>query len=458
MTSSSERRGLVDNFPEPESTGTPDFGSISTVQGPRIMPMAVEHLFTRALGLSSPWKVVSADFDPAAKSLELVIDFEPGSRFTDPESGEACPVHDTVERSWQHLHFFEHRTTLRARVPRIRTPGGKVRNAELPWARPQSGFTLLMEAWLLALAKVLPVTEVSAQSKVSQDRIWHLIRSRVEEVWKETDWSSLERLGVDETSTRKGHSYGTAFLEIDGKETSRGRGASKVARLLFFTPGKDKATFGEFVAELDRRGVDPRQVGEVAIDMSRAFIAGAGEHFPGARICFDRFHVMKLCGQALDATRKEVAREAGGLPRGALWALRGNAENLRDEQLALRESICREHSKIARALSIRDFLADTWNYRDEGDAREHLEAVMKWCSRSRMPHFVALGRSLRRHLEGILGYFRNYTTSAAIEAVNGLLQLARRRARGYRRFENFRAIAYWIAGGLVIPTRHASTH
>lgn len=420
--------------------------------------MAVEHLFTQALGLSSPWKVVSADFDPAAKSLELVIDFERGSRFADPESGEDCPVHDTVERTWQHLHFFEHRTTLRARVPRIRTPEGKVRNAQVPWARPQSGFTLLMEAYLLTLAKVLPVTEVSAQGKVSEERIWHLIGSRVEEVWKEGDWSSLERLGADETSTSKGHSYGTAFLEITGRETSRGCGASKVARLLFFTPGKDKATFEEFAAELARRKVDPSQIKEVAIDMSRAFIAGAGEHFPDARICFDRFHVMKLCGEAVDATRKEVAREVGGLPRGALWALRGNAERLGDQQLELRESICREHSKIARALSIRDFLADTWNYRDEADAREHLKAVMSWCSRSRMPHFVALGRSLKRHLEGILGYFRNYTTSAAIEAVNGLLQLARRRARGYRRFENFRAIAYWIAGGLVIPTNHPSTH
>lgn len=421
-------------------------------------PMAVEHLFTQALGLTPPWKVVSADFDPAAKSLELVIDFEPGSRFPDPESGADCPVHDTVERTWQHLHFFEHRTTLRARVPRIRTPQGKVRNAELPWARPQSGFTLLMEAWLLTLAKVLPVTEVSALSKVSQDRIWHLIRSRVEEVWKQADWSSLERLGVDETSTRKGHSYGTAFLEISGRESSRGRGASKVARLLFFTPGKDKATFAEFTAELTRRKVDPPQVKEVAIDMSKAFIAGAGEHFPAARICFDRFHVMKLCGQAVDATRKQIAREAGGLPRGALWALRGNAANLKEEQLKLRESICREHAEMARALSIRDYLADTWNYQNEGDARTHLEDVIRWCSRSRLEPFVALGRSLKRHIEGILGYFRNYTTSSAIEAVNGKLQLARRRARGYRRFENFRAIAYWIAGGLKIPTTHPSTH
>ena len=73
-----------------------------------------------------------------------------------------------------------------------------------------------------------------------------------------------------------------------------------------------------------------------------------------------------------------------------------------------------------------------------------------------MKPFVKLARSLRSHMEGILGYFRNYTTSAAIEAVNALLQLARRRARGYRRFENFRAIAYWIAGGLKIDG-HANT-
>ena len=76
---------------------------------------------------------------------------------------------------------------------------------------------------------------------------------------------------------------------------------------------------------------------------------------------------------------------------------------------------------------------------------------MGWCSRSRLEPFVKLARSLKAHMEGLLGYFKNYTTSAAIEAINGLLQLARRRARGYRSFANFQATAYWIAGGLEIP-------
>ncbi len=227
---------------------------------------------------------------------------------------------------------------------------------------------------------------------------------------------------------------------------------------MFFTPGKDKETFTQFAAELERRGVPAAQVNEIAMDMSKAFIAGAAEHFPEAQLCFDRFHVMKLCGESLDAIRKEVAREHGGLPRGAMWALRGNPGNLKEEQRNLREQICKEHGKIARSLSIREFLADLWNYQLREDAERHLQSVLSWCSRSRMQPFVKLGKTLRRHMDGILGYFNNYTTSAAIEAVNGLLQLARRRARGYRTFRNFQAMAYWIAGGLTIAIRPVPTH
>ena len=99
-----------------------------------------------------------------------------------------------------------------------------------------------------------------------------------------------------------------------------------------------------------------------------------------------------------------------------------------------------------------------WNYQLREDAAEHLSSVISWCRRSRLKPFVKLAGTLRRHIEGILGYFKNYTTSAAIEAVNGLLQLARRRARGYRTFRNFQAMAYWIAGGLSIQTRVSPTH
>lgn len=111
---------------------------------------------------------------------------------------------------------------------------------------------------------------------------------------------------------------------------------------------------------------------------------------------------MKLGGESLDEIRKEVIREHGCLPRGAMWALRGNPENLKEEQRNLRDQICKEHGKIARALSIRKFLADLWNYQLREDAEQHLESVLSWCSRSRIQPFVKLGKTLRRHMDGIL--------------------------------------------------------
>jgi len=71
--------------------------------------------------------------------------------------------------------------------------------------------------------------------------------------------------------------------------------------------------------------------------------------------------------------------------------------------------------------------------------------------------FVKFGKTLKEHMDGILGYFNNCTTSAAIEAANGLLQLARRRARDYCAFRNFQIMAYWIAGGLTIENRPVPT-
>lgn len=56
---------------------------ISSASGP-IPAMSVEHLFTQALGLGTPWQVVSSAFDPVAKSLEPDIDFLRGRRFSDP--------------------------------------------------------------------------------------------------------------------------------------------------------------------------------------------------------------------------------------------------------------------------------------------------------------------------------------------------------------------------------------
>src|SRR6056297_2961828 len=84
--------------------------------------MSIEHsLFTSALGLSAPWEVADVRFDPAAGRIDFDVHFVSGSRFACPSCGaEAQAVHDTRERSWLHLHFFQYEAYIHAHLPRVR--------------------------------------------------------------------------------------------------------------------------------------------------------------------------------------------------------------------------------------------------------------------------------------------------------------------------------------------------
>src|SRR5688572_19061152 len=121
---------------------------LATTGGGHLMQQA--ELFKLALGLGEPWEVTGIDFDEDGGRLDLYIDFPRGSRFACPESATPeCPVHDTEDKEWRHLDFFQHEAYLHARVPRVECKHHGVRLVGVPWARPGSGFTLLFEALLL---------------------------------------------------------------------------------------------------------------------------------------------------------------------------------------------------------------------------------------------------------------------------------------------------------------------
>ena len=132
-------------------------------------------LFGMALCLQSPWQVDDVSFaseESGRRELHLHIGFVRGSRFPDG-IGVTCPVHDTVEREWQHLNFFEHHCFLHCGVPRIKTSDGKVVTVEVPWARPESGFTLLFEAFAMALIeREMHVNRVAEVLGVNPQRVW----------------------------------------------------------------------------------------------------------------------------------------------------------------------------------------------------------------------------------------------------------------------------------------------
>lgn len=411
-------------------------------------------LFSLALGLQAPWKVTRSELTDSGegiKVLQLQIGFERGAKFPCPcGCGEVCGVYDTVPRRWRHLNFWQHETLLCADVPRVRCAKNRARQVPVPWAREGSGFTLLFEAFAMMLVAQMPVTAAADLLGEHDGRIWRIVYHYVGRAHARQDWSDVKTLGVDETATRKGHAYATVVVDVAPSEGGP-------ARLLYMTPEKKAESLGRFVAEMPAHDACPEQIKKVAIDMGRAYIKGVAEHLPLAEVSFDRWHVMKLAGEAVDEVRKDLRRKGADLT-GALWALRGNKENLSAEKLACRERLCREYKEIARALALREMLAQTWDYSFDFTAADHLRQWCSWAKRSRLAPFKKLAKTIEDHWNGILGYFPDRVTSAAIEAINGLIQTARRRARGYRNFENLRAISYWIAGRLDLQLPTLLTH
>ena len=112
--------------------------------------------------------------------LDLYVDFPRGSRFACAQCGrEGCAVHDTKEETWRHLDFFQHRTLLHARVPRATCPECGVRKVATPWARAGSGFTLLFEAFVLTLAKAMPIANAARLlGRIVEHYVWRAVERR----------------------------------------------------------------------------------------------------------------------------------------------------------------------------------------------------------------------------------------------------------------------------------------
>ncbi len=183
--------------------------------------------------------------------------------------------------------------------------------------------------------------------------------------------------------------------------------------------------------------------------MSPAYIAGVQAHFPNARIVFDLFHIMKLAGEALDTVRKNLRKQGADLT-GGLWAIRGNEWTRSQEQLDLRRTLARTYPKLGRAIALREALQEILA---DGDLPS-IRWWLGWADRSRLEPFRKLSRTLKDHFHGILAYLETRLTNAAIEAVNGLLQMAKRIARGFRNFHYFRIAAYLKASRLNLQIPH----
>lgn len=396
-----------------------------------------DKLFESALGISAPWAVKSVDFDAQAKRLTVLIDFVPGTHFGVPGHAGFHPVHDTVAKDYRHLNFFQHECHLRVRTPRVKLPDGSVRLVEPEFAGRLSGFTLLFEALILMLAQQMPFAAVARIVGESPYRVLQVCKRYVELALAQADFSGVKALAIDETSRARGHDYIT--LAANAIERT----------VLFVTEGRDAETIKALATDLQAHGCDPEQIESVSIDMSPAFIKGVTAQLPNARITFDKFHVIWHANTAVDKTRRIEQRSDPSL-KGMRWTLLKDAFSLKPEAGAALHGLINAPrlTRTARAWIYKEQLREVLDRKQINVVRASLK---HWCvcvMRSKVEAMKEVAALVRRHLEGIVAWAQTRQTNGFLEAINGLFQAAKRRARGFARLSTIKTVIFLIAGKL----------
>lgn len=394
-------------------------------------------LFEAALGIASPWYVKGVEFDAAKKTLIIAVDFVAGSRFAVPGVDGAHPAHDTVAKRYRHLNFFQHECRLEVRVPRVRLPEGGIRQVEPDWAGRLAGFTLLFEALIMAMCREMTFAAVSRLVGLSWHQVVAICKRYVDLGLEQADFSEVKRLAADETSKARGHDYITLVADAD------------LRRVLFVTEGKDADTIKAFAADFTAHGGDPKAVESISIDMSKAFIKGVTKHLPNARITFDKFHVIAHASTAVDKTRR-IEQKTDPSLKGLRWKLlRDRASLTPDARADLDAFIAQVTTKrTARAWLYKEQLREILERKQINVVRDMLRQWATNVLRSKVEPMKEVAKMIRSHLEGIVAWTQTRQTNGFLEAINGLFQAAKRKARGYGNFSTIRTVVFLLAGKL----------
>ena len=375
-------------------------------------------------------------FKVEEKRLDLHVNFPKGSRFSCPVCAAECPVHDIPEKTWRQMDFFQHEAYLHARVPRVMCPEHGVHQLPVPWAREGSHFTLLFEALIMTLVRAMPVLTAAHLVRETDKRLWRVIDQYIETARARVDMAAVHAVGVDETSSQRGHDTITRFVDLESRQ------------LLFATPGEDAATFARFATDLEAHGGRAQAVTDVSMDLSPAFQKGAKKHLPNAQVTFDRFHLMKLVNEAVDAVRKGEVHTQPDLKK-TRWLWLKNDRKLKVKQKEqLQELLKNQNLKTAQAYQYRLTFQDIFTIKNRHQGATLLKAWMENAKDSGLPPMVKIAYTIMNHWDGVLHWFESQITNGILEGFNSLIQSAKAKARGYRTHKNFINMAYLILGKL----------
>jgi transposase len=246
--------------------------------------------------------VRDVEYALAEGEVRIFVEVESRAKLRCPVCDGECPGYDARERRWRHLDTMQYRTIVIGHVPRVECPTHGVVQVAVPWAESGSRFTARFEAlaidWLLEAS----FAAVARQLGLSWDEVAGIQERAVARGLARRERKPPKRIGVDETSFQKRHEYVTTVNDLDE------------GVVLHVADDRRQESLDGFYEELGPEACAGLEA--VVMDMWAPYIASTRAYVPEAegKIVFDKFHVAKHLGDAVDQVRRHPrdlgAREA----------------------------------------------------------------------------------------------------------------------------------------------------
>ena len=391
------------------------------------------------LGLDECWEVQDVDLNLEANRVEIRLKHV-GGELCCPECGASCPRADTAPaRRWRHLDTMQFETIIEAAIPRSKCSQCGVKTVAVPWAGKHSRFTLMFEAFAIKVLQAASNVKKAAELlKLSWDTAHTIMDRAVERGLERRAEEPIRYVGIDEKSFGRAQDYVSLMVDIDRSrviDVAKDRSADSCNQLW------------ESLTESQKSSVLA-----VATDFWQAYRNSIREEVPQAEIVHDHFHISQYLVEAVDLVRRKEHRELKKLGDDSLTGTRQlwlyNLDNLNEQQNEQIDEAQRAAMKTARAWAIKELFRDFWAYKSPHWAGKFFDRWYAWAIRSRLDPIKKVARMLKKHIKGLLAYFRHQITNAKSEGFNSRVQAIKSAARGFRSFENYRTRILFFCGKL----------
>jgi len=320
----------------------------------------------------------------------------------------------------------------------------------VPWAEGKSPQTKAYQLFLARWARRLSWKETAEAFRTSWDSVFTAVRAVVDYGLRNRSLGGVEAIGVDEIQWRKGHDYVTLVYQIDAGSR----------RLLHVARHRTTESLSGFFDMLGREASS--SIRYVCSDMWKPYLQVIAEKAPQALHVLDRFHIVANLQKAVNEIRAAEARKmkAEGYEdvlKHTKYCFLKNPENLTDNQRLKLKDVLQYDLKSVRAYLLKEAFQQFWSYRSPRWAEWYLK---KWCARaarSRLPPITKFVATIRKHQPLIMNYFKakKQLSSGVVEGLNRKVNLATRKAYGYRTFDALHTALFQTMGDLPEPE---STH